>query len=431
METPTSPPYAALIGNVSKSLKESELSLKIQDTCGKTTFDYLIEYTPKQPCYADLAQTTDTLTNMWFVVEFDNPNALKACLELNGTPYKDTKLRVRSLSHKDYDMYCGLLDIMKSRTKRIKKSLKGLRLTLILASNVSSRVTSDALYKFFSFPGDPIEVAIDRSRKIALIAYKSEEQGVIACASDQAILGPAMVRIELYRPDKHGKDLQQLLKVAQTGDILHTGAQTGYVQVSERGVDQVPPSPLVAQKPLPYDPSKSPQPPTTAGQNPYSNFSAGKGQGRPVSMYPATGSSALGASAAPAPSHIAPPHAAPSTHHAPTAPYGAPSGSHAASHLSPSSAAPAKPSNPYGASSQSHLPYAPASSASHIAPAPVSRLAAASTPTQQPVYPQLAGSQSSHAAAPYQPQQSYAPVVPQTYDKLAPTAKYQVTTEYK
>jgi hypothetical protein len=401
------PPYAALIGNVPKSVKESELCLKIQDTCGRTNFEYLIEYTPKQPCYADLAGTNDTLTNMWFVVEFDNPNALKACVDLNGTSYKESKLRVRGLSHKEYDMYCGLLDIMKSRTKRIKKTMKGLRLTLVLASNVSSRVSSDALYKFFSFPGDPIEITIDRSRKLAMIAYNSEEQGVVACACDQAVLGPAMVRIELYRPDKHGKDLQQLLKVAQTGDILHTGAQTGYVQVSERNTDHVPPSPLQAQKPQLYDPSMSLQLPPTAVQNPYSNASAAKGSGRPVSMYPALGSSAIGSSQAA-------PTLPPSSHA--TKPYIAPS----ISHMSPSHTAP----KPYGGSS-------PISPSSHAAP--TAGYGYASQPYKQPT---SASGQSqplsqSHAN-PYQGQQShYTPVAPQNFDKLAPSAKYQVTTEYK
>lgn len=222
------------------------MALKIGDTCGKTSFEYLIEYTPKQPCYADVAKTTDTLSNWWFVVEFENPNSLKTCLEMNGTEYKDHKLTVRSLSHAEYDEICGLFDITKARTKRFKKYMKGKRLTIVLASNVSSRVTSDALYKFFSFPGDPVEVAIDRARKIALIAYDTEEQGVVALACDQAILGPAMVRIELYRPEQHGKDLISLLKVGRTGDIAHTGARTGFIQISERNAGMGPDSPATA-----------------------------------------------------------------------------------------------------------------------------------------------------------------------------------------
>ena len=222
------------------------MSLKIRDVCGPTFFDCLVEYSHKQPGYAEIARTTDDLTERWFVVEFENPNSLTSCVSLNGTMYKDVKLTVRSLKPKEYDDMCGQMDIMKLRTKRFKKLQKGKRLSIVLVSNVSSKVTSDALYKFFGFPGDPIEVAIDRARKVALVAYDTEEQAVVALACDQAILGPAMVRIELYRPDKHGKDLQLLLKVGRTGDITHVGAQTGYVQISEHNTGLGPNSPSIS-----------------------------------------------------------------------------------------------------------------------------------------------------------------------------------------
>lgn len=365
-----------MIGNVPKSVKESEFTLKIEDTCGKTSFEYLLEYTPKQPCYADLAKTTDTLTNWWFVVEFENPNALKSCVELNGTPYKDSVLRVRSLAHKEYDDMCGLLGIMKARTKQIKKNMKGKRLSIVLASNVSSRVTSDALYKFFSFPGDPIEVTMDRARKIALIAYDTEEQAVIALACDQAVLGPAIIRIELYRPDKHGKDLQMMLKVGRTGDISHSGVATGYIQISERGVSAAPESPAASRAPgAPplYDPSRHQMPPPAAAPRPQAR-----------SLYPDMDRTAIV-------TNFASPAAAQHGHSAVSSP-------------------PKLPPKPASVSPSSHNPYAnayPQPASSKAAPHPIVK------------------------PAPYHPQAGAPQTPPRDWSSIVPTAKYTVTTEYK
>jgi hypothetical protein len=376
MSAAAGPPYAALIGNVPSKVKESEIALKIQDTCGKTSFEYLLEYTPKQPCYQDIAKTNDPLTNWWLVVEFENPNALKACVAMDGMVYKGSLLKVRELGHKEYDDTCGMLGIMKARTKQIKKNLKGKRLSIVLASNVSSRVTSDALYKFFSFPGDPIEVTMDRARKLALIAYDTEEQAVIALACDQAILGPAMVRIELYRPEKHGKDLQLLLKVGQTGDLTHVGAQTGYVQISERGSLYAPESPAVSRAagtPLPYDPRLVAPPPQ--------NSAAPVGHA-PRSLYPNTDPTALVTNfgAEPAKPPTLPPK--PSAPQSPN-PY----------------AHPTSPRNPYAhLPASGHSPYPPSASAQLKQPAPVAGVA-------QPAS--------------------------RDWSSIVPTAKYTVTTEYK
>jgi RNA recognition motif-containing protein len=389
-----------LISNIPKSVKESEFALKLADICGKTSFDYLLEYTPKQPCYLDLARTSDPLTNWWFVAEFENPNALKQCVDhIDGLIYKDSKLRVRVLSSKEYDDTCGLLGIMKARTKRFKKSLKGKRLSIVLASNVSSRVTSDALYKFFSFPGDPIEVTIDRSRKIALIAYDTEEQAVIAIACDQAVLGPAMIRIELYRPEKHGKDLLPLLKVGQTGDLTHTGAQTGYIQISERNASAAPESPAIpsrsgAAPPL-YDPSRPSLP-----------LGGGQSSPRSLSGYP----NLLNAAAA----------APPNTPTSIVTNFGTP-----------------MQQQHYGVASSSQAPkvyppvsagYPSASSSSHNG-----------NPYAQPS--SSSSSSSSHGPSHPAPQQHRAPAQgtqaigtpqkPEDWSKLVPSAKYTVTTEYK
>lgn len=250
------------------------MALKIQDLCGPTSYESLVHYASKKPCYNDLARTTDELSGYWFICEFENPNSLKACLDLNGTLYKNNRLTVRALTHKEYDDTCGLLGIMKDRTKRLQKTAKDRKLSLVLVSNVSSRVTADVLYKFFCFSGDPIELAIDRVHKLALIAYATEAEALIAVACDQAMLGPALVRIELYLPKKHGPALQNLLKVTRTGDIAHVGPQTGYVQISEvgcpvstgRAPQSVAQPPSSQQKPQQQTPSK----PNAPAGNPYS-----------------------------------------------------------------------------------------------------------------------------------------------------------------
>lgn len=367
------------------------MALKISEHCGKTSFEHLIEYGPKQPCYEEVARTKDSLSNWWFVAEFENPNSLKTCLEMDGTDYKDHKLKVRSLTSKEYDEICGLFDITKARTKRIKKEMKGKRLTLILASNVSSRVTSDALYKFFSFPGDPVEVTMDRARKIAMIAYDTEEQGVLALACDQAILGPAMVRIELYRPEKHGKDLQFLLKVGHTGDIAHVGAQTGYVQINERAAPPVPAN----QQHLP--------PAHVTHQVPQMAPSAAQGQKYPPGYPP-------GYSQAPAP-HVGKPE-------------------HIATHYNPQSLAPTPTRGyaapPAGGHGNSANPF------SLSAAAPPSSSHAPSSHIQNPISQpsaQQAHSQSPNPYAQMQPPSGRPEPSQKDWSSIVPTAKYTVTTE--
>lgn len=377
------------------------MALKIDEHCGRTSFEHLIEYGPKQPCYADVARTTQSVSNWWFLAEFENPNALKTCLAMDGTAYNDNKLTVRALTSKEYDDICGLFDITKARTKRMKKDMKGKRLTIILASNVSSRVTSDALYKFFTFPGDPVEVVMDRARKIALIAYDTEEQGVLALACDQAILGPAMVRIELYRPEKHGKELQFLLKVGHTGDLAHVGAQTGYVQISERNAPAIPTGPPGPATNHPQALAQGPQAHPAPSMHKY-----------PVGYPPGYPPASAGK-----PDHIST-HYNPQIAPVPQRAYAAPSG------------ASGNAGNPFSLSPQKPQP-APHTAAA----APALPPTGARTPPPHP-NPYASGSQAPPQTSPvanaYPPQPHQAPSGrpenQQDWSKLVPTAKYTVTT---
>lgn len=389
------------------------MALKINEHCGRTSFEHLLEYGPKQPCYEDVARTKQTLSNWWFVAEFENPNSLKTCLAMDGTDYKDLKLTVRSLDLKEYDQLCGLFDITKARTKRFKKEMKGKRLTIILASNVSSRVTSDALYKFFTFPGDPVEVAMDRARKIALIAYDTEEQGVLALACDQAILGPAMIRIELYRPEKHGRDLQFLLKVGQTGELSHVGAQTGYVQINERAPVVGQPGLSTHQPGAAAQPVSAPYAPAPGAHHPpQQKYPAGYPPGYP----PSSSSAAKPDQFA---THYAPPSHAP----VPTRAYGPSTGGHG----NPFSLSAPPPSVAAGPPSPAHptsAPHAPSASHATSGASAVPQLAAHHHSTD--------AAPSSHAAHPEQHLQnqppSGRPESSQDWSKIVPTANYTVTT---
>ena len=383
------------------------------------------------------------------MVEFENPNALTACEALNGTSYKDTKLLVRKLTPKEYDDVCGQLGIMKARTKRFKKMQKGKRLSIVLASNVSSKVTSDALYKFFSFPGDPIEVAIDRARKVALIAYDSEEQSVVALACDQAILGPAMIRIELYRPDKHGQDLRLLLKVGRTGDITHVGPQTGYVQISEHNSGLGPVSPNMTRAALGSGGgahSLAPTPATTAPafyspQTPLHSSHAqqlapGHVAHPPSSVAADTSSATTAYSSSTLASR---PQSAP-RQHASAAPavfntsFGAhPPSSSSSSSSSAASSSAAPSSHPYttplpylGAPDNPYTFHPSSPSASHQQNHPL-------PPPQQrhPPPPSSQANPPSNAVAAAAAQHTGVPQATEDWAQIVPTAKYIVTTVYK